>query len=47
MGKFVLNSFLNLVLCAMDIDDLFVNSDWDPVYLAVIFLEDFNDMSDL
>ena len=31
----------------MEVEDVFVNSDWDPEYLACIFDEDFNDISDL
>ena len=31
----------------METDDLFDNLDWDPLYLSFIFLQDFNDMSDL
>ena len=31
----------------MEGDDLFDNLDWDPVYLSVIFNQDFFDMSEL
>ena len=31
----------------MEIDDLFVNLDWDPSYLELLFQDDFNDMNDL
>ena len=31
----------------MDLDDINVNLDWDPCYLAGIFDVDFNDMSEL
>ena len=31
----------------MDLDDLFKNFDWDPAYLAIIFNDDFDDMTEL
>ena len=31
----------------MESDDIFINLDWDPSYLASIFDADFYDMSDL
>ena len=31
----------------MELDDIWFNLDWDPVYLASIFDVDFDDMSDL
>ena len=31
----------------MELDDIWLNLDWDPVYLASIFDVDFDDMSDL
>ena len=36
-------------LLAMDVfdDGMWLNRDWDPCYLAELFHEDFNDMSDL
>ena len=31
----------------MDTNDLFINFDWEPSYLELIFNEDFLDMTDL
>ena len=31
----------------MEPDDIFVNSDWDPCYLSLIFDESFDNMSEL
>ena len=40
--------FLDVLLVGhLDCDDLFINSDWDSCYLAMIFNEDFCDMSSL
>ena len=36
-----------VLICNGIDDNLFTNLDWDPLYLASIFDEDFNDMSDL
>ena len=32
---------------AMESDDIFINSDWDPCYLSLIFDESFDNMSEL
>ena len=32
---------------SLDHTDILMNRDWDPVYLASIFDQDFNDMSEL
>ena len=31
----------------MDLDDIFVNLDWDPSYLGSIFNQDFYEMAEL
>ena len=31
----------------MDLDDIFINLDWDPSYLGSIFNQDFYEMAEL